>query len=421
MGLWSDLQWRGLVHQWTAEDLGQILETQKITFYNGYDPTATSLHVGNLVALTLMKHLQGAGHKVIGLVGGGTGLIGDPSGKSAERNLLSLEKAAENGKLIHAQIMKVLDAADNPPIYANNLDWLGTMGLLEFLRDTGKHFAVNAMIQKDSVKNRIEREGEGISFTEFTYSLLQARDFLELYRRYGCTMQTGGSDQWGNIVGGTDLIRRAEGARAFGLTVPLLLNSEGNKFGKSEKGAIYLDGALTSPYSFYQFWLNTSDADAIRLMKLFTFLPREQIEAMEPQVGDGARPVQKLLAETMTKQIHGADEAAKAIAASAALFSGDIQGLPTATLLEIFAEVPAVEIARDRAAQGVTLLDLLVESGACPSKSDARRQVQQGAVRLNGGEAVTGEPTLTANDFIDGQVLVIRRGKKNYSLVKLVG
>lgn len=419
MGLWSELQWRGLVHQWTSEDLGSMLEAGQITLYNGYDPTATSLHVGHLLPLTLMRHLQRAGNKIIALVGGGTGLIGDPSGKSAERNLLTLEQVAENGKLIHQQIVKILDTPNNAPIYANNIDWLGSMGLLDFLRETGKHFSVNAMVQKDSVKSRFEREGEGISFTEFSYSLLQARDFLELYRRYGCTLQTGGSDQWGNIVGGTDLIRRADGARAFGLTVPLLLNSDGKKFGKSEKGAIFLDPALTSPYAFYQFWLNATDADAIRLLKLFTFLPREEIESMEGKIGDGARPVQKLLAETLTRQIHGTEETEKAIRASAALFSGDIGGLPVATLLEIFSEVPAAEVARERLAGGIALTDLLVESGACPSKSDARRQLQQGAIRLNGGDAVQGEPTLTANDFIEGRVLVIRRGKKNYALVRL--
>lgn len=417
MSVLEVLEARGLVHQKTAEDLGAVLAAGPITFYNGYDPTATSLHVGHLLPLTLMKHMQRAGHKVIALIGGGTGLIGDPSGKSTERNLLTAETVAENGKLIHAQVTRILQADQNPPIYANNLDWLGEVKLLDFLRDIGKHFSVNAMIQRDSVKSRFERDGEGISFTEFTYSLLQAYDFLELHKRYGCTMQTGGSDQWGNIVSGTDLIRRVTGNRAFGLTVPLLTNSDGKKFGKSEKGAIFLDPALTSPYAFYQFWLNAADADVQRLLRLFTDIPLDEIAALD--VNSGARPAQKLLAETLTRDIHGADALDGAKKASEALFSGAIQGLPVATLLEIFADVPAVSLPREKLAEGVALTDLLTETGLTASKGDARRQLQQGAVRLNGGEPVSGEPVLTANDFIDGQVLVLRKGKKSYGLVRV--
>ncbi len=421
MGVLAELEWRGLVHQKTADDLGEILDSRKITFYNGYDPTAASLHIGHLLPLTMMRHMQRDGHQVIALVGGGTGMIGDPSGKSTERNLLSMDEIEHNAKLIGAQIERILDADGKRPIHVNNIEWLGQMGLLEFLRDTGKHFSVNMMINRDSVKSRFEREGEGISFTEFTYSLLQARDFLELHKRYGCDMQTGGSDQWGNIVGGVDLVRRVTGNRAFGMTVPLLLNSEGKKFGKSEKGAVFLDPALTSPYAFYQFWLNVSDEDVLRLLKLFTFLPKEQIDAMAGDVGSGARPAQKLLAETMTEQIHGKAEAQAAIAASQALFGGDIRALPVKTLLEVFAEVPSITLTRGQVAQGVALLDLLVDTGLCPSKGDARRQIQQGGIRLNGGEPITGEPTLTANDFIDGQILVLRRGKKNYGVVKIEG
>ncbi len=418
MSVLATLEARGLVHQKTAEDLGAVLAAGPITFYNGYDPTATSLHVGHLLPLTLMKHMQRAGHRVIALIGGGTGLIGDPSGKSTERNLLTAETVAENGRLIHAQVTRILQADENPPIYANNLDWLDGVKLLDFLRDIGKHFSVNVMIQRDSVKSRFERDGDGISFTEFTYSLLQSYDFLELHKRYGCTLQTGGSDQWGNIVSGTDLIRRVTGNRAYGLTVPLLTNSDGKKFGKSEKGAIFLDPALTSPYAFYQFWLNSSDADVQRLLRLFTDIELEAIDALD--TNSGARPAQRLLAETLTADIHGADALEGAKKAADALFSGAIQGLPVATLLEIFADVPAVTLSQSRVAAGVALTDLLTETGLTASKADAKRQIQQKAVRLNGGEPVSGEPTLTANDFIDGAVLVLRKGKKSYGLVRVL-
>lgn len=420
MNILPELEWRGLVHQVTAEDFGEILASKPITLYTGYDPTAASLHVGHLLPLTLMRHFQRGGHQVVALMGGGTGQIGDPSGKSAERNLLDPAQAAANVRAIQAQITRYLDRPENPPRYRDNIEWLGPMGLLEFLRDTGKHFSVNAMIQKDSVRTRIEREGEGISFTEFSYSLLQARDFLELYRREGCTLQTGGSDQWGNIVAGTDLIRRVEGVRAFGLTVPLLVNSDGKKFGKSEQGAIFLDPALTSPYEFYQFWLNVADEDVARYLKLFTFLTREEIAELESQVGSGARVAQKSLARSMTELVHGSEEADKAVGASEALFGGDIKGLPVATLNQIFADVPAIEIPSGRAAEGIPLVDLLVETGACPSKSDARRQLQQGAVRINGDPA--GEDAkVTPIDFLDGAVLVLKRGKRNTYLVRLAG
>jgi len=427
MSLLEELEWRGLVHQKTAEDFGEVLEQGPITLYNGYDPTGSSLHCGHLLPLTLMKHFARAGHKVIALVGGGTGQIGDPSGKSTERNLQDVAATRRNADALLAQITRFLATPDNPPSYVNNEEWLGSMGLLEFLRDTGKHFSVNAMIHKDSVKSRLERDGEGISFTEFSYSLLQARDYLELHRRYGCTLQTGGSDQWGNIVAGVELIRRVEGARAFGLTVPLLTNSDGKKFGKSEKGAVFLDPALTSPYRFYQFWVNTADEDVVRYLKLFTFLPRTEIDALAGDVGSGARTAQKKLAWLMTEAVHGAEEADKAVRASEVLFGGDIQGLPLAVLEEIFADVPAIDIAADRLADdGVSVLDLLVETGACSSRGDAKRQVQQGAVKLNGGAVPApaeagAEPRLGRDGFLEGRVLVIRRGKRNTYLVRIAG
>jgi tyrosyl-tRNA synthetase len=426
MRLLDELEWRGLVHQKTADDLGDRLEAQKITLYNGFDPTGPSLHVGHLLPIVLLRHFQRAGHRVIALTGGATGLIGDPSGKSSERNLLDRGQVEENACRIGSQLLRLLDDPANPPVHADNIEWLGPMGLLEFLRDVGKHFSINAMIAKDSVRLRLDREGDGISFTEFSYGLLQARDFLELHRRHDCILQCGGSDQWGNIVGGVDLIRRL-GGRAFGLTVPLLTDAEGNKFGKTEQGtSCFLDPALTSPYQFYQFWINAADDDAVRLMKLFTFFERERIAELEATVGSPARDAQKALAYDVTRFVHGAAEADKAVAASAVLFGGDIDGVPVATLREIFADVPSITLASARLnGAGASLIDLLVEVGACASKSDARRQIGQGAIRLNGHPVDVGadnaDPKVTRDAFLDQSVLVIRRGKRNNYLIKLEG
>jgi tyrosyl-tRNA synthetase len=421
MGVLEELAWRGLLHQQTAEDLGEILERQKITLYTGFDPTAPSLHAGNLVPMCGLRLFQRHGHRVIVVLGGATGLIGDPSGKSDERNLQDLETVRRNTAGIERQLRRFLDEPANPPLVVNNIDWLGPMKLLDFLRDTGKHFSVNAMINKESVKTRFEREGEGISYTEFSYMLLQSRDFLELFRREKCVLQMGGSDQWGNIVSGVDLIRRVEGQRAFGLTYPLLTNSEGRKYGKTEKGAVYLDPALTSPYAFYQFWVNTADADVVPFLKLLTLLPREEIDALAASIGSPQREAQRRLAEIMTDTIHGREETERAIRASAALFSGDVKGLPVSTLAEIFADVPALTVPKTRISAGpISLVDLLVEVGACNSKSDARRQLAQGAVRLNGDPvAPDGEPAIGSRDFLEGEILVIRRGKRNNYLVRL--
>lgn len=425
MGLLDELEWRGLVHQKTADDLGALLEQQPITLYSGFDPTGPSLHVGHLLPIVLLKHFQQHGHRVIALTGGATGLVGDPSGKSAERNLLDRAQVEENARRIGGQLLRLLDHPSTPPLHADNIEWLGAMGLLEFLRDVGKHFAVNAMIAKDSVRLRLEREGDGISFTEFGYALLQARDFLELYRRHNCVLQCGGSDQWGNIVGGVELIRRADGGRAFGLTVPLLTDAEGNKFGKTEQGTAYfLDPALTSPYQFYQFWVNSSDDDVVRLLKLFTFLDRARIEALAATAGSPQREAQKALAHAVTGMVHGTEEADKAVKASDVLFGGEVNGVPVALLREIFADVPSITIAPERlAGDGANLVDLLVEVGACASKSDARRQLAQGGIRLNGAAAPTAsggaDPKITTSAFLDASVLVIRRGKRNSYLVKL--
>jgi tyrosyl-tRNA synthetase len=426
MRLLDELEWRGLVHQKTADELGDRLEAGPLTLYCGFDPTGPSLHVGSLLPIMLLKHFQRRGHKVIALTGGATGLVGDPSGKSAERNLLDRAQVEENARRIGGQLLGQLADPANPPIHADNIDWLGSMGLLEFLRDVGKHFSINAMVAKDSVRLRLEREGEGISFTEFSYALLQARDFLELHRRHGCLLQIGGSDQWGNIVGGTDLIRRATGARAYGLTVPLLTDAEGNKFGKTEQGTnCFLDPALTSPFKFYQFWVNVADADVERLLKLFTFLDRAEIEALAKTIGSSAREAQKALAHAVTTMLHGAAETEKAMRASEVLFGGDIDGVPAALLREIFADVPSITLAAARInGEGASLVDLLVEVGACASKSDARRQLGQGAVRLNGRPvdgAAGADPRITRAAFLEDSVLVIRRGKRNTYLVKLEG
>jgi tyrosyl-tRNA synthetase len=421
MGIFEELEWRGFIHQVTAEELGAKLNTESLTLYVGYDPTGASLHVGHLTPIILMKHLQRAGHRVIALVGGGTAMIGDPSGKSAERNLQDRATIEANGRSIHAQLSQVFVSDGGlAPAFRDNYEWLGKLGLIEFLRDTAKHFSVNAMVHKDSVKSRFEREGDGISFTEFSYSLLQARDFLELYRLEGCTLQLGGSDQWGNIVAGIDLIRRVEGVSAYGLTVPLLTDAAGSKFGKTEKGAVFLSPGLTSPYAFYQFWVNTPDEQVETLLKRFTFLDRARIEELVAAIGSPERTAQKALAEAVTTLIHGADETARAIKASQALFSGAVAELPVATLNEIFAEVPAIDVERDRVTDGVPLVDLLAESGACSSKSDARRQIAQGAICVNDVKASDAERVVTPTDFLEGQVLVIRRGKRQYALVKLV-
>ncbi len=421
MRLFEELVWRGFVAQVTADELAVKLNDERLTLYTGFDPTGPSLHVGHLIPLTLMKHLQRGGHKVIALLGGGTAMIGDPSGKSAERNLQDQSQIRDNTKMIHRQMARFFEHdGGSAPVYADNHDWLSTIGLIDFLRDTGKHFSVNAMVHKDSVRTRLERDGEGISFTEFTYSLLQARDFLELYRREGCVLQLGGSDQWGNIVAGIDLIRRVEGVQAYGLTVPLLTDANGQKFGKTEKGAVFLDPNLTSAYAFYQFWVNTPDSEVETLLKRFTFLAPTRIEELIATIGSPDRIAQKALAEEMTRSIHGADETARAIKASEALFSGAVAELPVATLLEIFAEVPALDLPRARVEGGVPLVDLLAETGACSSKGDAKRQLAQGAVSLNGDKIGDTERAVTSTDFLDGQVLILRRGKKNNYLIRLI-
>jgi tyrosyl-tRNA synthetase len=403
MGAFEELTWRGLVHQTTAEGFGELL-TSPVAIYTGFDPSAPSLHAGNLVPLMTMSHMRRHGHKLLPLVGGATGMIGDPSGKSSERKLLSPDELAENARRLSAQVERFFAFDEGPGAgsvtMVNNLDWLGGVRLLEFLRDVGKHFAVNQMIQRDSVKQRFESRDEGISYTEFSYMLLQAYDFLELFRRYGCRVQCGASDQWGNIVSGVDLVRRLEGKTVYGLTTPLLTNSEGKKYGKSEKGAVFLDPTLTSPYAFYQFWLNTADADVGRFLRWLT-----------------------VLAEDLTSRVHGPTELAQVIRASEALFSGgDLREIGGALLDEALSAAPAITVPRDRfGGGGALVVDLLSEVGACPSKSDARRQLTSGAVSVNGVALGNAAPDarVSSSDLIDGRLVVLRRGKKNYYVVRV--
>jgi tyrosyl-tRNA synthetase len=381
-----------------------------------------------------LRHFQRCGHQVIVLIGGATGLIGDPSGKSEERNLETIDTVKARGLAMQRQIEGFLSSSDGPPPkFVNNIDWLGEFRLLDFLRDIGKHFSVNEMVHKDSVKKRfatflpstsgrgVGSEGTGgISYTEFTYMLLQATDFLELYRRHGCKIQCGASDQWGNIIEGMELIRRIDRGQAYGLTMPLLTNSEGKKMGKSEKGAIWLDPKQTSPYAFYQFWLNMADADVARFLRWFTLLDEPTIRELEPKIGTGERIAQKTLAQEITALVHGVQEMEIARKASEALFSGDIASLPVALLKQMATDVPSITLTPQQLGSTLLVVDLLVKCGACPSKADARRQLSQKGIRINGKQLASAEnPNVSTADFLEGEVLVLQRGKRNNYLVIL--
>ncbi len=417
-----ELSWRGLVQQTTADDMAQVL-SKPLAVYSGFDPTATSLHAGNLVPLMLLTHLRRHGHQALPLVGGATGMIGDPSGKSSERTLLDAERVRDNTGKIRAQIEKFFASDDGPPVQVvDNLEWLGEVRLLDFLRDVGKHFAVNQMIQRDSVKQRFETREAGISYTEFSYMLLQAYDFYQLYKRLNCRLQVGASDQWGNIVSGVDLVRRLTGEAVHGLTAPLLTDAEGRKYGKSEKGAVYLDPTLTSPYGFYQFWLNTADANVGRFLRWLTLRPREEIEGLEATVGSGARQAQRALAEDLTRRVHGDAELGRVVRATEALFGGgDLREVGGDLLDQALDAAPAITVPRARFdGDGALLVDVLVEVGACPSKSDARRQLAAGAIAVNGAPLAGASEAsrVAARDLIDGRLVVLRRGKRNNYVVR---
>lgn len=421
--LLQDLQARGLIAQTTdAAELDTLLQNGPITLYAGFDPTADSLHVGSLVPVLTLRRFQQAGHKPIALVGGATGMIGDPSFKAAERKLLTAEVIGEWVAKIRTQVMPFLnfegtdDPKSNAAIMTNNLDWFGSMGALDFLRDIGKHFSVNAMIKKEAVQQRLERDDQGISFTEFAYSLLQGYDFAELYQRHQCVLQIGGSDQWGNIVAGTDLTRRLHRVQVYGLTLPLVVKSDGTKFGKTESGTIWLDAKRTSPYAFYQFWLNTADADVYKFMRYFTFLPVAEIAAIE--AADAAREAkrdgQRVLAEQVTELVHGkaALEAAQRISES--LFSGDITALTESDLAQLAQDgMPSAQVVSTQ--NGLT--DVLVASGLAKSKTEARTFITSGSVAINANRVEAIDHKIEAAERLFGRYTLLRRGKKNYSLV----
>ncbi len=432
----SELQWRGLVAQTTGEDeLRAHLSGGVRRAYAGFDPTADSLTIGNLVPIMLLGHFQRAGHQPVVLAGGGTGLIGDPSGKSAERQLLSREVVEQNVNAQRLIFERVLDfgkghgtgAKAAPGAIAtllNNADWLCGLSYIEALRDVGKYFSVNAMMQKDSVRERLHNRDQGISYTEFSYMILQAYDFLHLHDRYGVTLQIGGSDQWGNITAGCDLIRKAHAAGgtpehaagAFGLTAPLVTKADGGKFGKTEAGAVWLSPERTSPYAFYQFWLNTDDADVVRFLKTFTFLPRERVEELSAsqQANPGQRESQRVLAREVTTLLHGQAEMEQAERAAKALFSGELAELPERTLTEVFASVPASRHPRAQLeGEGASLLEMLVATKLVESKREAKEFLANGSIAINGRKA-TPEDRLRTTDLLHGSVIALRRGKKSW-------
>jgi tyrosyl-tRNA synthetase len=420
----DEFAWRGMLHDAT-EGAADHLQGGSRVCYIGFDPTAPTLHVGSLLPIMGLAHLQRAGHSPVALVGGGTGLIGDPSGKAAERQLLTAEKARENAEGVRDQLAAFLDfeVRSNPARMVNNLDWLGSMSAVDFLRDVGKHFSVNAMLRKESVRRRVESDESGISFTEFAYQLLQGYDFLHLFRTHGCSVQMGGSDQWGNITGGIDLIRRVTGGSAYGAVFPLITTPSGTKFGKTEEGTVWLDAEWTSPFRFYQFWINTGDEEAVRYLRFFTFLDRATIEEVEAEsaVEPHRRHAQRRLAEDVTRRVHGETGLSRAVLATEALFGGSIEGLGADEIADVFADVPSSEIGRSALeGEGTGLLDLLAQSGVASSRGDARRSVDGGGIYLNGMRVEDPQRRVRTEDAVEGRFLVLRKGKKSYHLVKVV-
>ncbi len=423
--LLDEYRWRGMLHDATEGAEAAFAEGPQKA-YVGFDPTAASLHVGHLLPIMGLVHLQRAGHTPIALVGGGTGLIGDPSGKTQERQLLTRAQSEENARAVRDQLAHFLDfeGVSNPAELVDNLEWLGSMQVLDFLRDVGKHFSVNVMLRRDTVKRRLEEDGGGISYTEFSYLLLQSYDFLRLYEDRGCRFQFGGSDQWGNIVGGTDLIRRVAGGKAFGLTFPLITTTSGVKFGKTEAGAVWLDPARTSPFRFYQFWLRTEDADVGKYLRFFTLLSRPEVEALEAatEANPGRREAQRALAEDVTRRVHGETGLARAQAASEVLFGGSIEGLGADEIADIFADVPSSAVrAEALGGEGLGIVELLADAGVTTSKGEARRGVEQGGIYLNNERVADAGRSVTREDAIEGRYLVVRKGKRSYHLVRVEG
>ena len=425
MSFVDELRWRGMIHDVTPGTAEQ-LEKEMTTAYVGIDPTADSLHIGHLVSIMMLKHLQLAGHKPLALVGGATGMIGDPSGKSEERNLLSEELLRHNQDCIKEQLLKFLDFDTSKPNHAeivNNYDWMKEFSFLRFLREVGKHLTVNYMMAKDSVQKRLET---GLSFTEFTYQLVQGYDFLHLYENKNCKIQMGGSDQWGNILTGTELIRRKAGGEAFAVTCPLITKADGGKFGKTEKGNIWLDPEKTSPYAFYQFWLNCSDEDSKKYIRIFTLFSQQEIEALEleHEQAPHLRALQKAIARDLTLRVHGEAEYNQAVEASEILFgkgtTETLRQLDEKTLLGVFEGVPQCEISRTELEAGISMVDFLSEkTGIFPSKGEARRMLKDGGVQVNKEKALE-EMTLTPSFLLNNKYILAQKGKKNYYLVKII-
>ncbi|MEK4714207.1 tyrosine--tRNA ligase [Sporosarcina sp. FSL K6-5500] len=417
--LMEDLKWRGLLYQQTDEaGLEDLLNKEKISLYCGVDPTADSMHIGHIVPLLTLRRFQMHGHRPILLVGGATGMIGDPSGRSEERQLQTTEQIDRNVAGIKKQMEQIFDFnSENGAQMVNNNDWVGSMSVIEFLRDFGKLLGVNYMLAKDNVASRLD---SGISFTEFSYMLIQGIDFNHLFNNYGCRVQIGGSDQWGNITTGLEVIRKTheEEVKAFGITIPLVTKADGTKFGKSAGGAVWLDAEKTSPYEFYQFWINTADADAVKYMKIFTFIEREEIEAFEITVQEEPhlRKAQLRLAEEMTRLIHGQEALDQAIRISKALFSGDLKTLTANEMKDAFKDVPSFEMAKE----DKNIVDFIVDSGVSPSRRQAREDVTNGAISLNGERVTDTAYEVSAADRLDDGFTIVRRGKKNYKMVKFV-
>ncbi|KMY55076.1 tyrosine--tRNA ligase [Bacillus sp. FJAT-27231] len=418
MNLLEELQWRGIIYQQTDEEgIKELLEKEKISLYCGVDPTADSMHIGHLLPFLTLRRFQNNGHRPIVLVGGATGLIGDPSGKKEERKLQTLEMVQHNVTCIKKQLEQIFTfEGENGAKLVNNYDWAGSMDIVTFLRDFGKHIGVNYMLAKDTIASRLDT---GISFTEFTYTILQAMDFLHLYEHHNCKMQIGGSDQWGNITTGLELIRKMkpEGDKAYGLTIPLVTKADGTKFGKTESGAIWLDPEKTSPYEFYQFWINTADADVVKYLKIFTFLSPAEIEELETAVKEEPhlRKAQKALAEEMTRLIHGSEALEQAQKITAALFSGDVKSLTALEIKQGFKDVPSFE---QESGEEAGLVDLLVAAGISSSKRQAREDVQNGAISINGDKVTDTAYVLSQKDKMEDEFTIIRRGKKKYYLIK---
>jgi len=423
MNIYEEFQWRGLLYD-ASEGLQEAFMKERLSGYIGFDPTAASLHVGSLLPIMNLVRLQRHGHTPIALVGGGTGMIGDPSGKTLERQLLSKEEIEFNLAGIRGQLSHFLDFDNktNPALLVNNADWLGSIGMIDFLRDVGKHFTVNYMLAKESVRRRYE-EGDGISFTEFSYMLLQAYDFVMLYDRYHCTLQLGGSDQWGNIVMGIELLRKLREARGYAMVSPLVTTAAGVKFGKTEAGSVWLDPQLTSPYRFYQFWINTDDRDVVKYLKFFTLLDQGEIAELEAavEIAPEKREAQKRLAREVTRVVHGDYELRKAIQASQVLFGGEIADLSAQDVLDIFPEVPSSDVPKTSfEGAGLPIVDAVIAIGFAPSKGAARRLIEGGGIYVNNRRVADVSATIGLSSLSDGRYLFLRKGAREYHLVRAV-